>query len=144
MRNLKKGFSLIELLVTIAVLAIISWLGMSVVKPLLDEYSLDNAVNTVLISLNEARETAMAKNRSVTIGFDNKNVFYDQDLLGTCATCKNETRSIESNDLTLKFLTFSTIIFKSNGTVNPVTITLKGQAGTRNIILNMIGRSYEN
>jgi len=139
----QQGFTLVELLVVTAIIAILAFMGMSAYSGLLDEYSVDQAVSQTITSFKEARYTAMAENRSVTVGFNQGTIVYDKDTTGVCGTCRNEIIDITGGSGSIGVSPTTERVFKSDGTVNPGTVTITGGKAHGSILLNVIGRSYE-
>jgi prepilin-type N-terminal cleavage/methylation domain-containing protein len=67
---MKKGFSLIEILVSIAIIIIISGLGLQTFSTARQRSRLDEDVAKVVFAIRQAQNTALAPSKSETIGLN--------------------------------------------------------------------------
>ncbi len=67
MKPISKGFTLLELVVTLAVLAIMLGIGLPAFGPTIERIRVTNAYNVLTTSLMSARATAIARGEPVTV-----------------------------------------------------------------------------
>jgi len=138
------GFTLIEMMVVIAIAAIL----LAIALPAFSQWRAHSAVNdaamTLMGHLKQARNIAKAENRSVSITFSSSSYTFDADTTGTnsCGLCKKRTINYSqfSNNLSVSPLTTRT--FSSSGTVNSGSISIILGNYQKIISLNFIGRAY--
>ena len=83
--KIKRGFTLVELMVTIAVLAIIATIAVPSFSQQISRQSLDNSAREILSALNEGRSRAVALRSSVIV-CPNKTSGGTANTLALCAT----------------------------------------------------------
>ena len=85
----------------------------------------------------------MAENRSVSITFAADSYTYDADPASTCGLCKPKTITFTNFSENLGITPTTTRTFSSRGTVNSGTITLAAGGFSHALVLNIIGRAYQ-
>ncbi len=65
--GLQRGFTLIEMLVTVAILAIILGIGVPSLQPLIERYRISAASNRLFTALTTARSEAIRRGQDVTL-----------------------------------------------------------------------------
>ena len=148
-----KGFTLIELMVTIAVLAIVASIAVPSFSENIAKQSLDNSAKEILSALNEGRSKAVSL-RSVVIVCPNKDktgaiVTPKQCVLKTIASADSD-KFVEQNRVILANVTDSTdvtstvfgVVFLPMGNVESTkTFTLCSKNKSKNIIVAATGAS---
>lgn len=149
------GFSLLELLIVIAVIGIMGTLAIPAFSDWRETQALRNASQTLMAQLKQARVLAISENRSVKFDFpDKKNpsdtYTFDSNTRsnGTCDICKNEQINLSqfSKNMSLSS-NIGPIQFGSRGTATNATITISSSAlpngrNNKKITINTIGRTY--
>lgn len=69
-----KGFTLVELLVVLAIFAILSFAAVPFFKTMLDANDISTAKNTLVYTLNKAKRIATAQNTFVELEFSNNQI----------------------------------------------------------------------
>ncbi len=149
----QKGFTLIEMMVVLVIMGVL--IGIAV--PAFGQWRAHAAVNDASVAimgyLKQARNMAMAENRSVKVKFNTPTTYifdYTSDK-AVCAQCKNMTFSLGQYSANLRVNTnikSNTVTFGSSGTGTNSMITLTDSAGTsygkysKKIKVNYIGRAY--
>ena len=119
--------------------------------------AVNDAATAIMGYLKQARNMAMAENRSVRIEFSTPTTYIfdkgnkDPTKPPVCAQCKNMTFSLGQYSANLRVNTnikSNTVTFGSSGTGTNSMITLTDSAGTsygkysKKIKVNYIGRAY--
>jgi len=142
--NRQAGFTLLEVIIVMAIIAIVSAVGIPAFADWREKQAVRNVAQTLLSHMKQARVIAVAQNRSVSITFTSTVYVLDADTkgAGTCGRCKQAqvTLSQFSNQLVLSPTTTRT--FTSRGTANSGTITLTAGDFDKKITMNVIGRAY--
>jgi type IV fimbrial biogenesis protein FimT len=137
-----RGFTLIELMVTLAVAAILLALAVPSFKSLIDKYKLTSAVDTLYSDFQFARGEAIRNNQNVYISFQSGTAWCYGMVLGNAACSCSQTTASASDYCGLKLVSAggsnnvsipgaSSITFNANQTgFEPARgITLNGNTG---------------
>lgn len=136
------------MLIVIAIIGIVSAIAVPNFGAWRDRQAVHSASKALLSHMKQARVIAMAENRSVKITFDvnadDKPIYtYDADPDGTCGLCKPQEITYSTFSSNLSISPTTTRTFSSRGTVNSGSVTLTvGDSGLV-LILNIIGRAYQ-
>lgn len=114
-----RGFTLIELMVTIAVLAIIASIAAPSFSENITRQNLDNSAREILFALNEGRSRAIAL-RSTVVVCPNK------DNAGTQITAKQCVTKTIANADSDKFIALNRVILANIADSTNVTSTVSG------------------
>ena len=142
---MKKGFTLVELIIVIAVMAIIAAIAAPSYQTYMKSRRLKGAARQVMTHLMEARMKAVSINERVKVSFESNHeyeMWNDADRNGTVAD--NEGDDIE-RDLYPDYydVTFSATadpVFQSNGTATGSTITFTNGSDTQTVSVSTAGR----
>jgi len=66
-----RGFSLLEMMIVVAIIIIIATIGFISLQPVLKETRISNAYNTTLMAMRRAREAAISQRRTYIVTFNN-------------------------------------------------------------------------
>jgi type II secretion system protein H len=138
----QRGFSLMELIVVIAIVGIMASIAIPAFSSWRDKSAARGAAQSLLVHLKQARTLALAENRSVSITFTSTSYTFDADTSGSCGPCRNEQVSFGQFSNNLSISPTTTRTFSSRGTANSGTMTLTASGNSRAITMNIIGRAY--
>jgi len=112
------GFTLIELMITISIFAILIGIGVPSYQNMVQQNRIDDATTLINNALNYAKSTAMAHNRMLYMTTSNNTLTLATSTTAT-AEIINKTRVTTDSGSTLSFTApgTATIIFRANGTV---------------------------
>jgi prepilin-type N-terminal cleavage/methylation domain-containing protein len=135
-----KGFSLVELLIIIAIVGILSIIAIFQVTPAMQRYRLTGAARLVWGDLQNAKMIALKTNSSVTVTF-NSTTNYSFPQGGGTTFSRNLSTEYSGIAVTT---TGGTITFTSNGQIpnasgGNITVTVTGPSGTKTITLGWTG-----
>jgi prepilin-type N-terminal cleavage/methylation domain-containing protein len=152
------GFTFVEMMVTIAIIAITASIAIPNIIGWLPKYRLGNASRAILSALQQARLRAVKENTFVTVQFDTGNenytVFWDNsEVVGEAGNgLQNGTEKIFKSDampagIDLNSTTFAdnSVCFSNRGLPNPAlsgTVTILNSKNiNRQIVVNQTGNS---
>jgi type IV fimbrial biogenesis protein FimT len=137
--RIQRGFSLIELLIAISVVAIMGGIAMYSWQGYRDNTNLKTAAREVMSDIANCRQRAVAENASYQMNFTNGASTYTiTSAAGTITKNLSDFGnglSFTSGNLLVTFLTRG---ISSNGTI---TLT-NGKGSTATITINITGRTY--
>jgi len=102
----------------------------------------------LLTHLKQARNLAMAENRSVRIAFTTNSYTYDDNNTGACVPCEHHVIAMSQFSGALQVSTnrsSAPIVFSSRGTIGQtvtVTVEVPGSGNSKDLTLNILGRAY--
>ncbi|MFP4088575.1 MAG: GspH/FimT family pseudopilin [Desulfobacteraceae bacterium] len=146
--NKSTGFTLLELMIIIAVMGILSAIAIPSFMSLLPGMRLNGAARTVMGDLMAARMKAVKLNQKTKVFFDNNSFQYricnDADNDGTVDDGEGDVinRDIQNeyHDVTFDLNNTSDPVFSPRGTATNRTITLQNSEGSKNITVSIAGR----
>jgi len=140
--KMQRGFSLIEMMIVVIIIGVLATIGMPAFSSWKEKQAVGNAASSLLAHLKQARNLAMADNRSVRIVFSSTAYTFDADTTGNCGPCRNDVIGYNQFSDNLSISPVTTRMFTSRGTANSGTITLRASGKSKNIVINIIGRAY--
>jgi type IV fimbrial biogenesis protein FimT len=138
------GFSLIEMMVVLGIMAIILAVALPAFNAWRESTALQSAEETLMAHIKQARIMAVSGNRSVSVTFTTNS--YTVDSAGT--NPQQYLLSDYSKSLTMNAAftntPATTLIFDSDGTATQGSVTMQNANGTTRIIqVNLVGRAYD-
>jgi type IV fimbrial biogenesis protein FimT len=129
------GFTLSELLVTVAIFAILATIAVPQFLALQPRFRLDGATRQVFSELMSARMKAVNENTTYTVTFPTNHTI---QIVGAASKVV-DLQTLYKTDVTLSS-TQATIQFSSRGTANvSPNITITNSAGTKTVSLKITG-----
>ena len=110
------GFTLIELMITIAIFAILIGIGVPSYQNTIQQSRIDDATTLINSALSYAKNTAIAHNRPLYMTAAD-NVLTLATSTAVTAEIVNRTTIDTDSDSNLSFTNASPIVFRANGTI---------------------------
>ena len=144
-RNKQAGFTLIEIIVAFAVLAIAASIAVPGLLSQMPKWRLNGAARQVMGDLMAARMKAVKLNHRVKVFFVNRHQYRICDDAYEDDTVTDLEGDVENRDIHNRYPDVTIIqakdpVFSSRGTATNRTITLQNSSGSKNIIVNITGR----
>ena len=142
----KSGFSLMELIVVIAIIALMAAIGIPNFINWLPKRRLSGATRMVFGDLSSARMKAVNLNRRVKVFFDDHQYRICDDANNSGGVDDGEgdnvVKDIQNNHADVTFDLGSTAdpVFNPRGTATNRTITLQNDSGSKSITISIAGR----
>jgi len=141
-----KGFSLIELVIVIALISIVSAFAVPVWQRYAANTDLKTAAKEVMADLSNAKQQAVEENLVYRITFNVVGNNYALSRVDTGATFWTKSVASLGNGILIGSVNFSggsVVSFQKRGTVSMGNLTLRnGLGSTATITVNITGRSY--
>ena len=145
--NKQSGFTLIELIVIIAIVAVFAAIAVPNFLSYLPKHRLNGAARQVMGDLMAARMKAVKENCDVAVAFVTDNSEYriwtDSNNNGIKDSGEEITKDIQSNYRDVIIKSTKNIEFHSRGTANPygiIVLSLPNSAGSKNVKVHITGR----
>lgn len=146
--DMKRGFTLVELMIVIAVIAIISAIAAPNFTTYMAQRRLNGAARMVMSDLMAARQKAVSMNQNVKVSFVSNHsyeIWNDANNNGTVADNEGEdvVRDIHPDYYDVTFSSNTSPEFRPNGTVVAATngtVTLSNATESKQVITSSAGR----
>ena len=147
-QSCEAGFTLMELLITMAVLGIVSSVAAMNMSKQVPLYSLNSATKQLVWTLRALRMQAISQNHKVTVTFTDDHtytVWTDKNDNGQIDIGEVQTKDINPQYRGVRFVSTNNPVFNPTGTVsNSASITLKNSRGSKIISMNASGQIKTN
>jgi prepilin-type N-terminal cleavage/methylation domain-containing protein len=134
-KQLPKGLTLVELMITLAVLAILLVIATPSLDLFSSTYKLRGATREVATDLQFARLLAVKENKDIRVAFSPTS--YQVVRVSDGSVAKTRNLSTDYPHITL---TSTSITFDSRGDSSANTVTVANPRGARNVTVNSTGR----
>jgi len=143
----KKGFTLVELIIAVAIFAILGAISIPTFQSFLAQRRLNGAARELHSNLMSMRMQAVSENKWIALNVDNNHqytIFRDTNQNGAIDT--GETLLVKDLHPTYYDITIDTassasgVTFRPNGTGSTATLRLSGSAGIKTITVTSNGR----
>lgn len=134
----RKGFSLIELLIVIALIGILSIIAVPQINTIINKYRLTGATRLVWGDLQNARLTALKENQSIRVDFNSST--YSFVRVSTSTTIFTRSLGNEYPNITVALQGGGSITFSSTGQTTAATVNVQGSSGTKTLSISWTGR----
>lgn len=142
-----RGFTLTELMIVVALMAILAAIAVPNIIAQMPKYRLNGAARQVLSDLMAARMQAVSLNKRVKVFFDNNHQYRICDDANSDGTVADGEGNVQTKDIQTEYydVTFSPIpgtnpVFQPRGTASNMTIILANSSGTKTITISTAGR----
>jgi len=135
-RKKEVGFTLVELMVVVAIMAILLLLAAPRMQNYMTLMRLNGAAREVLADLTAARMKAVNLNDTVTVNFYSSHQYKQVDSKGTTL----QDRDIQSEYRDVSLSAKSNPQFHARGTAVGTTVTVTNTAGSKTVTVASTGR----
>jgi type IV fimbrial biogenesis protein FimT len=148
-RHPELGFTLIELMIVIALIAILAAIAFPNFREFMVQRRLNGAARQVMSDLMHARMQAVSQNNRFSVTFPSNHeytILDDDDNDGVAdGGEETQTRNIQTDDDNAYFdvtlnSTANPVIFFPRGNANGTTVTVTNSAGSKNVSVAITGR----
>lgn len=129
-------------MIVIVIIGVLAAIGIPSFSSWKEKQAASNAASSLLSHFKQARNLALAENRSVRITFSSTSYTFDADTTGSCGPCRNESIGYSQFSSNLTISPTTTRTFTSQGTANSGTITVSASGNSKDVVMNVIGRAY--
>ena len=141
--ELQRGFSIMEVMVVVVIVGVLTAIAIPAFSSWKERQAVSNVASSLLMHLKQARNLAVAENRSVSITFSSSAYTVDADTTGSCGPCKDNAVSYSQFSGGLSISPTTTRTFSSRGTLDVSTdITLSASGNSKVIEMNVMGRAF--
>jgi len=149
-RSDKRGFTLVELLIAVAIFAILAGISLPTFQSFLAQRRLNGATRELHSNLMSMRMQAVSENKWIALNIDSNHqytIFRDENQNGTADS--GETIVVKDlhpsyYDVTFSASTGTVVTFRPNGTGSTATLGLTGSTGSKSITVSSNGRAKIN
>ena len=141
--SLAAGFTLVELMITMAVIGIVSSVTTVNVIREIPRYRLTNAASQLAWTFRALRMRAISQHHAVTVTFTNDHVYTVwTDRNGNTSIDSGEVQTVDINKAYpgVQLASTTNPVFNAIGTVKDIpTITLTNPSGAKTLTMNILG-----
>jgi len=139
-----RGFTLMELMIVIAIMAILAAIAAPNYTSFMAQRRLNGAARQIMSDLMHARMQAVNQNNEFKITFVNSHEYQildDDNSNGSSDSGESvRTKSVQTDYSDVTLSSTANPVFNPRGTANGATITLSNSAGSKSVSLAITGR----
>jgi type II secretion system protein H len=133
-----KGFSLIEIIIVLALAALLGGIAVFYLAPAIKNYRLNGAAHLVMGDFQNAKTIALKENRSIRI--DLTTTGYSFVRTDSETTIFSRNLSSEYPNVSINKQGGGSILFTSTGQTSAAVVHVQGDSGTKTLTIGWTGR----
>ncbi len=138
-KRLNRGFSLLELLMVLAMIGILAGIGFPQFQAWRERVAMTAATSSLMMHLKQARVLASTASRDVKVSWTASSYTFD---VGGDHQLTVDLKTF-SNKIVLTGPAAGVLTFKSHASMSGGTLTLTTPLTTASLVVNVIGRVYQ-
>ena len=138
-RPFQKGFTLMELMIVLALMAIMAAIAIPNYRSYMTQNRLNGAARMVMTDLMQARSLAATENVRFKVTISG-NTYTMSRIESDNSETQRLSRNIQDEYFDVTMTSNQNFVFQTNGTAAAGTVTLTNPRGTRSVVVSTAGR----